>query len=140
NKAKDFLVSMLTSANPEEMGGKDVTLRDVVDQAAADVSSDLADEPEVEAFVRETLGRTYLGLGDTAKAAPHIEAAAGLMRSLKGEGTLDDAEGLRMLANLNRARGDWPKTIQYEQSAIEIRRRLIDGPHLLVAQSLYGLG
>ena len=73
-----FLTGMLGAANPtENPRGRDVTVREIVDRAAAGLGDHL--DPEVEAGVRHALAVTYLGLSryDAADAQilPRRDAA-----------------------------------------------------------------
>ncbi|MFO0827100.1 MAG: serine/threonine-protein kinase [Phycisphaerales bacterium] len=54
-----FLREMLSSVDPEAARGREVTVKDILDVAAAKAGSELASEPEVEAAMRHTLGETY---------------------------------------------------------------------------------
>jgi eukaryotic-like serine/threonine-protein kinase len=69
-----FLRDMLESASPFK-GGPDLKVRDVLDQAAARLQSDLSDRPLVQASLRSTIGTAYLGLGEIPKAEREIRAS-----------------------------------------------------------------
>lgn len=78
----DFLRTMLESADPTIAQGRELTVREVVDQAAADVvSRDLV--PEVGADVRYTLGKTYSLLGDYDGAEMMLNEAIHLYGSVE---------------------------------------------------------
>ncbi|HEX7070852.1 MAG TPA: serine/threonine-protein kinase, partial [Rhodothermales bacterium] len=57
-QVNDFLQSMLSAASPTR-SGRDVRVVEVLDAAVARVGDELADQPELEAAVRRTLGITY---------------------------------------------------------------------------------
>ncbi len=58
----EFVTTMLGAADPGSLG-KDVTVREVLDSAAAHVDT-LGSNPDLEAEIRSVIGRTYMGLGD----------------------------------------------------------------------------
>ena len=58
----DFITTMLGSADPASLG-KDVTVREVLDSAAAKADT-LSSNPEIEAEIRSVIGSTYMGLGE----------------------------------------------------------------------------
>ena len=59
-----FLTGMFKSSRPgEEKGGREVTVAEVLDEAAKNLETDLAEQPERRAKLQETLGATYLALG-----------------------------------------------------------------------------
>jgi eukaryotic-like serine/threonine-protein kinase len=77
----DFLLDMLASANPRRLG-RDVTVREALDSAAATVGVSFPDEPLVEADVRSTLAITYRSLGMFEQAEPHVVEALRVRREL----------------------------------------------------------
>jgi len=81
----DFLAELLSSADPKEAQGSEITVADVLDEAAAKIatSSQLAEQPAVEAAVRLTIGRTYASLGKYTEAREHLERAVELSGGLE---------------------------------------------------------
>jgi tetratricopeptide (TPR) repeat protein len=64
--------------------GEKVTLRQAVDSAESKVSEAYPDRPLVRASIRETLGATYLELGEAAKAVQQYERALALRQEFQG--------------------------------------------------------
>ena len=56
-----------TEVNPL---GDRFTVAPMLDRAAARIGGDFQGQPEVEAAIRETVGASYLSLGEYAKAEP----------------------------------------------------------------------
>jgi serine/threonine protein kinase len=81
----DFLQQSLQSANPDEHKGSDYTVRQLLDDYAAGLEGQFKDQPEVEASVRQTIGRAYYRLGVYDKAQAQLERALILRRRLFGE-------------------------------------------------------
>jgi hypothetical protein len=63
-----FLSDMLAAVDPGH-GGKDVTVREVMDEAAEKIGLGLGERPTVEARLRGTIARTYQALGPLAQDA-----------------------------------------------------------------------
>ncbi len=75
----DFLTGMLGAGNPESNpGGYEVTVREIVDRAAAELGDSTFTSPAVEAGIRSALASTYIGLGRYREAAPLAERALAL--------------------------------------------------------------
>jgi len=74
----DFLQGMFASIDPEQAQGRDVTVKSVLDDAAARLDSGFADEPEVEAWLRHTFGETYFQLGRYRESKEQFLRAADL--------------------------------------------------------------
>lgn len=70
----DFLRNdLLAQASPDQQPDRNVTLRTVVDRAAARLEGRFEDQPLIRSAVQETLADTYRALGDYA--AMHVQAA-----------------------------------------------------------------
>ncbi len=101
-----FQDRVLAAARPEGLEGglgKDVTLRAAVDTAEPAVAAAFAGQPEAEASVRDTLGTTYLDLGDAPRAIGQYERALALRRQALGE---DSRETLASVTHLAQAYQD----------------------------------
>jgi serine/threonine-protein kinase len=72
-----FLGELLSSVDPKKAQGREVTVAEVLDQAAQRISEseEVAEQPSVEAAVRMTIGATYVSLGKAGEAREHIERA-----------------------------------------------------------------
>ena len=82
---EQFLQTMLSSVNPLQMKGRDVTVRQVLDEAAKNVGKgSLQSQPTVAAAVRATLGETYQALGLYPQAEPHLREALDVRKAALG--------------------------------------------------------
>jgi len=70
----EFLQRMLGAVDPNA-NGRDVTVREVLDAAAARLDAELAAQPLVQAGLRETIGQTYLSLGLLDEAEVQLRRA-----------------------------------------------------------------
>ncbi len=78
-----FFTEMLAAANPAAQG-REVTVREAMDLAASRIAGRFDQQPEVEARVRSTIGRTYVALGEYRLAEWQLAAAVGLWGGLAG--------------------------------------------------------
>ncbi len=76
-----FLQSILSAASPEAKG-KDAKVIEVLDDAAARLDNELADQPELKAKALTTIGRTYDDLGLPEKAEPKLREALAIYDGL----------------------------------------------------------
>lgn len=93
-----FVREMLASADPGGLG-IDVKVVEVLDRAGAAVGPELSATPLVEAGVRETLGATYMALGQFPQAREQLERVRSLYVGELGEAA---PEVLRAEAALGR--------------------------------------
>ncbi len=77
-QVRAFLHETFTSADPARGAGRRVTVAEVLDGASSHLAADLADQPEVEASLRGTLGDTYLNLGLLPEAEREYRRALAL--------------------------------------------------------------
>ena len=76
---------LLASANPYHTGSPDVRVRTILDRAAATLESRFQDRPEIEASIRDTLGRTYLSVGAVRRSNGQLQRALELHEALYGQ-------------------------------------------------------
>jgi len=74
-EVNSFLNDDLLAAIAPEHEGAQVTVRQVLDKAAHNLDGRFANEPQIEAALRRTIGTSYGKLGDFEAALPHIERA-----------------------------------------------------------------
>jgi serine/threonine protein kinase/tetratricopeptide (TPR) repeat protein len=79
---KDLLAnaSPLKQAETGAKPDRDIKLRTVLDRASETIGERFADQPLVEAAIRQTLGETYQQLGLYKEALPHLERSLELCR------------------------------------------------------------
>jgi len=100
-RVSQFAQGMLSGIDPARAGAMDKQLmRSVLDEAAAKVDSDLADSPEVEAAIRNTIGKAYQAISEFPAAKRHLDKALVIRRERLGETHADTLESMDSLATL----------------------------------------
>lgn len=105
----DFFQRMMFEADPVNQGPQ-TTVKAVIDAAAIRVEGELRNQPRVQAAIRSTIGRIYLGLGLIDEAEQHIQAAYRARLDMLEPGHHDLAESEFDMARLFYEQG------QYEQA------------------------
>jgi serine/threonine-protein kinase len=130
---------ILLAAHPDEAKDAGVTMREVLDRAAARVGERFAAAPLVEAAVRYTLGEAYFGFGLFAQAEPQFQRAFELRRAHLGEAELPTMLAERDLASTVRFLGRVDEAIALQRPLLERMTRLLgadDGYTMVVASQL----
>jgi tetratricopeptide (TPR) repeat protein len=70
-----FLVEMLDLADPDVTQRSDLTVREVLERASAELDGAFDDRPQAEATLRMVVGRAYAGMGEPQPARRHLERA-----------------------------------------------------------------
>ena len=120
-----FLTEMLASASPigeapTAARSGSLTVRELLDTASQNVAATLAGSSAVEAQMRHTLGRTYLGIGVLDRAEAEFNRALALYRELG-----DAAGTASTLAQSGRSRvlrGEWAAAAPLLREAVAIER------------------
>lgn len=124
----DFLrFDVLSAARPEQQG-RDVTIREALDKAAANLEGKFQDAPQVKAGVHSTLGLSYQSLGWYDAALTHYQQAWSLLHSFHGDEHPDTINALHNVAVIEKLRGNFPLAEQCYLDALEAAQRLLP-PH-----------
>jgi serine/threonine protein kinase/Tfp pilus assembly protein PilF len=134
-----LLQDMLSSASPYEVKGPDYTVRQLLDDFVAGLHDQLADQPEVEATVRQTVGKTYQALGLYAEAEPQLRTALDIQRRLLGDQHPNVITCRNSLAELLIHTGQHAEAEQHLRVALEAARRCWGAPHEQIATILNNL-
>ena len=81
----ELLLDMFRSADPTQSAGATITARQILDQGAAKVAAELADDPEIRAPMLDSLATVQLSLGLLPEAETAARQAVAARRSLGGD-------------------------------------------------------
>jgi len=130
-----FLEDTLGSVHPARPGDE-VVVRELLDEAVQWIDMALAEQPEVAATIRMTVGNSYRGLGRLDDAAEQIELSLATRLALHGERHVDVARSLNALALLRRDQGRFDEAETLFGEAIALRRDLLGDRSIDVSYSL----
>jgi len=135
-----FLRKMLSSANPSTARGRELTVREVLDEASRTVETELAGQPEVQDAVRYTIAETYKNLGLGEAGIPHMTWVHDFRRRTLGDGDERTMLALRQLGIANLVAGRHDETVRIYREALEISRRSRgeEHPRTIDAMAMYG--
>jgi serine/threonine protein kinase/tetratricopeptide (TPR) repeat protein len=131
---------LLASVDPARAKGREVTVLEVLDNAAESIEGKFKDSPFVEASIRDTLGTTYMSLGKYKAAEPHLERALELRRGQFGGEHPDTLTSMNNLGELYYRQGRYNETKPLWVKALEIRRRVLGEEHPDTLRSMDNMG
>lgn len=99
----DFLNYDLLTAMESQNRGHDVTMREILDDAARRIEGRYTDEPRLEIAVRSALARSYRYLGLFDEAKPHADRAIELGRRTPDAPIAPLIDALLIRADINNA-------------------------------------
>lgn len=135
-----FLQQTIASLNPATSGSSELTVREMLDDAAARVATELTDQPQLAASIRSVIGQGYQSLGIYDEAEAHFTAALqDWRRSVEGDDP-NLASSLGDLAKLQYLRARYDAAERLCQEALAMQRRLLGDEHPQIARNLVLLG
>ncbi len=131
NKAAgDFMRDVLALASPQRAMGKQITVREALDIAAANITAATSGQPLAEASARVAVGSTYRTLGMYAEAHDQLSRALDIRKRERGPG---DQQTLATITELASVLGDMnrgPEAIAMMTDNLAAQTRLL-GPNNL---------
>jgi tetratricopeptide (TPR) repeat protein len=127
-----FRDKVLAATRPEGLEGglgRDVSVRAAIDAAEPSIASDFAGEPNVEAAIRDTLGTTYLYLGDPEPAIRQHERARALRAANLGPDHPETLGSANDLAVAYRIAGRITEAIRIFQDVLAHRTKQLGPDH-----------
>jgi tetratricopeptide (TPR) repeat protein len=133
-----FLSDTLASVDPGKEG-KDVMVREVLDNAANVIGEKFRDRPLIEARLRQTVAWSYFSLGLYGSGEPHAAEAAAIYRRIKGEQDPSTLSAMSTLATIIGTRGDLNRGEATHRATLEIKRRVLGDEHPDTLASMHNM-
>ena len=132
----DFLNDMLMEASPgEHAHGAQATVEDVLDAAAQQIDSSFRENPEIEAAVRLTFGRTYNQLGRYDAAELHLRRSFDVRRKLFGAEHASVDEAANALGLMYFESGEYDEAEPLARDVLSHEGTLYNADHLNLAEA-----
>jgi hypothetical protein len=138
---KDLLAqaSAAAQSGPDVKPDPHLEVRTALDRAAQRIEGKFTNQPEVEAAIRSTIGRTYTDLGLYPDAEKQLERAVDLQRRVLGSEHPDTLKSMHDLANLYSSEGKYAQSEAIDIQILEIRRRVLGPEHPDTLKSMNNL-
>ncbi len=135
-----FLQDTLGSANPIEGSARDITVLEALETASDKIEEAFSNQPEVEVEVRQTIGVTYLRLGQYDKAEDMLQSSLNVARETYDTEHPELAAPITSLAVLLHERGKYDEAESLYREALGIRQKHFGRQDEGVASILNNLG
>jgi serine/threonine protein kinase len=138
-----FQDKVLAAARPKGQSGglgREATIASAIAAAESQIEKAFADQPLVEAAIRDTLGNTYIYLGQPQQAVHQLEKARTLRQTCLGP---DDPDTLDSISNLAYAcyhAGQTDEAIALYEDALKRTRACLGPNHPVTLNVTAGLG
>ncbi len=117
-----YMINMLTSADPEQSLGSDLTVREVLDTSSVTLDQEFEDQPDINATLRMAMSNTYLNLGEIERAREQAQRMLDLCLDSFGHDDPLTSDAKRTLALVLMELGEYAQA-----------ERLIDEASVVVA-------
>jgi serine/threonine protein kinase/tetratricopeptide (TPR) repeat protein len=120
------------------------TVQELLDRAAAELTEDkieakFPNQPRLQAEVLQTLGRTYLGVGDYQKAVVHLARARDRLNRALGPRHAETLTAMHNLAWANRRAGNTAEAIALYEQVRNVRVAELGPTHPSTLVTLHNL-
>ena len=133
-----FLLDLLAAAEPTTEPTDTLSVRTLLAEGTRTVGA-MRGQPEVQARMMSVMGTVYARLGQYDRAAPLVERALAIRRSVLGPESPEVAESLNDLGELRREAGDLEGAESAHRDALRIRRAALGPEAPRVLESLNNL-
>jgi non-specific serine/threonine protein kinase/serine/threonine-protein kinase len=123
-RTAQFLVDLFEVSDPSEARGNTITAREILDRGAERIRTELADQPDVQSALMNTIGTVYRNLGLFDGAQEQLEAALATRRSVFGDESPQVLESLINLAEVHYSNGDRSTSERMLREALALGERL----------------
>ncbi len=121
--------SAAAQSGPSTKPDPDLKVRTALDRAAARIGGRFDKQPEVEASIRDTIGKTYGDLGLFPESRSQLERALALQRRTLGPENADTLSTARHLARVEIYQGKYAEAAALTEQMSEISRRVLGPEH-----------
>jgi serine/threonine protein kinase len=139
-RISDFLTGLFKVSNPDEAKGSTITAREILDAGVEKIGRELADEPEVQARLMQTMGKVYASLGLWQKALPILEQTVATRRRILGDEHPETLAAMADLARLDASLGRRDEAEKLDDRILALRRRTLGDEHPETLDAMAALG
>ena len=135
-----FLIDLFEVSDPDRTRGATITAREILDQGAERIETELADRPAIQATLMRTIGQVYTELGLFDESLRLLRRAVALHEALPPGNERELATSRFRLAKLLTWLGGDAEAEGLARRALAMREELLGLEHEEVAECLNALG
>jgi non-specific serine/threonine protein kinase/serine/threonine-protein kinase len=125
DRITQFVINMFQVSDPSESRGNQVTAREILDRASADIEKKLSKDPAMRAQLMSVMGKVYFRLGLYRRAESLLSHSVDLEKKSSGPDSPEGAQSMSDLANALSAIGKRAEAKKLDEAALELRRRVL---------------
>ena len=134
-----FLVSLFEASDPSYAPGDTLTARELLENGAERIETELADQPTIQASLYEVIGTAYASLGLNGPAEMVLQKSLAIRREHASE-EAELATTLKSLGDVYVLLGEYGKARGYFEETLEIHERTIAPTEPAYLTNIFQLG
>jgi tetratricopeptide (TPR) repeat protein len=139
-RVNTFMLSVFTAADPLDNLGREITARELLDQAARSIQGELDEQPESRAQLLEAIGRAYNRQNNPERGVGYLEDALRIRQQRENPPSPAMGSTLTELAGALRKAGRFEESDRRLQEAMDISRSSKDEHSMQYARLLTDIG
>ena len=124
-RTTEFMVEMFEVSDPSESRGNTVTAREILENGAARIQKELADQPEIQATLMHTIGDVYRSLGLYSESGQLLRDALTKRRTTYGDDNEIVAQTQAQLAKVLSLQAEYESAESLYRSALADRKSVV---------------
>jgi non-specific serine/threonine protein kinase/serine/threonine-protein kinase len=138
-RVQDFLTGLFQVADPSKARGNSITAREILDNGAKKIDTELGTQPVIQAQLMHTMGNVYSSLGLFPQAQGLLERAVETRRRVLGPEHRDTLSSIAGLALLYKRQLRFADAERLLREALPVARRTLGPEHKQTLSVMYGL-
>ena len=139
SRTATFMIDMFNVSDPGESRGKSITAREILIRGADRIEEDLADQPEIQSSLMNTMGNVFVGLGLYGDAQGLLQQSLHRRRALISVRPEELNESMYNLANVLTLNAEYERAEKLYLEAIALLEASNQGDSLAEIDNLAGL-
>jgi eukaryotic-like serine/threonine-protein kinase len=140
DRVTEFMTEMFKVSDPSEARGNSITARELLDKSSKDIDTCLANDPELQAQMLQTMGEVYSGLGLRSRAETLLTRAVDIRRRVLGPDNPDTLDSMSRLSWTLYLEGRYPDAEKLQRETLEAQQRVLGNNDARTDQSIAQLG
>ena len=139
-RVSDFLVEAFKVSDPDQSRGNKITAREVLDNGARRIDTELAKQPSLQARLMFTMGSVYEGLGLYQPARQLIEKAIRLQQRVLGPDNRETLASQHLLARTLEYQAQYTDAEKLYRETLQRQERVLGRTNIQTLRTKSSLG
>jgi len=140
NRIAEFMSNMFRVADPSESRGNTITVREILDKAAANMDKGLAEDPQVRTQMMDFMGTVYQNLGLYSRSQALLERAVEAQKKELGDQKQETLKSESDLGWTLDHEGKYADAEKLDRVALERLRRVVGPEDRQTLKTMNNLG